>query len=693
MRKNYDIKTTQMNENFENLIYKKFWTEDVIKEWKEMIPNRQVMKNEYKKGFAAILYVLGVYKNNNMLIGNKFSNGYSIKHCPKEFLNSAIRTSHMNLLAFHKLEENWNKYKHLRVFIFWAAKKKEITNYCYLTKPLPEPEPEPEQKLENNKNLYINKNQNSNFISSEKRFKLLCEYTEKELPKLTFSKLYDLMKKRSNFVRSQLSKSDMELETDSSKSSVNGSENTSESSDNSNSNFLIKINNKNINTNSGNNNKNIINKKNNNSNNNSNKRSNSIDYFFKINNIKTIKDNNNNSNNKTKLLPNVAVNKGNNEKIEKEIICISSDEETNDKSILDDHKINTNNDSNTKNNTKNNIKNNINHDNNCENKEKIISKNIIKENEKKILSKNEIEPIENSQNNKNEKNENISNRKNDIVDFSQKIGNKENDSQLIDNSEKCGNTGNSNSNINNSISKLKRKQISDNIDKDNKKLKHSNVNDINDNKACDGNLQKLIGQKDSIIESKKEKDFANDTYNNKNKDENNIINIGSNEIKENKVLNQLDTNSNGDINNKKNNISTNNIKELEIETTTKIELKDNSKPIFEETTDENRKEVEDNDNIIQEKMKMKEKDIENKNDNENDPLTEQDYEIRAKENKEYFEFLHMKYNKLIKIHSHNRRRTSYIYNYIKKAKLEKTFFECDPEEIKKLLHNKILNQK
>jgi len=40
MRKNYDIKTTQMNENFENLIYKKFWTEDVIKEWKEMIPNR-----------------------------------------------------------------------------------------------------------------------------------------------------------------------------------------------------------------------------------------------------------------------------------------------------------------------------------------------------------------------------------------------------------------------------------------------------------------------------------------------------------------------------------------------------------------------------------------------------------------------------------------------------------------------------
>ena len=203
MRKNYDIKTTQMNENFENLIYKKFWTEDVIKEWKEMIPNRynilffiyfhiylykiynlsfiilysyiiffffylfkkkrQVMKNEYKKGFAAILYVLGVYKNNNMLIGNKFSNGYSIKHCPKEFLNSAIRTSHMNLLAFHKLEENWNKYKHLRVFIFWAAKKKEITNYCYLTKPLPEPEPEPEQKLENNKNLYINKNQNSNF--------------------------------------------------------------------------------------------------------------------------------------------------------------------------------------------------------------------------------------------------------------------------------------------------------------------------------------------------------------------------------------------------------------------------------------------------------------------------------------------------------------------------------------------------
>jgi hypothetical protein len=153
-------------------------------------------------------------------------------------------------------------------------------------------------------------------------------------------------------------------------------------------------------------------------------------------------------------------------------------------------------------------------------------------------------------------------------------------------------------------------------------------------------------------------------------------------------LNQLDTNSNGDINNKKNNISTNNIKELEIETTTKIELKDNSKPIFEETTDENRKEVEDNDNIIQEKMKMKEKDIENKNDNENDPLTEQDYEIRAKENKEYFEFLHMKYNKLIKIHSHNRRRTSYIYNYIKKAKLEKTFFECDPEEIKKLLHNK-----
>jgi len=33
-------KTCQMNTKFENLIYNKFWTQEVEKEWMYMLPNR-----------------------------------------------------------------------------------------------------------------------------------------------------------------------------------------------------------------------------------------------------------------------------------------------------------------------------------------------------------------------------------------------------------------------------------------------------------------------------------------------------------------------------------------------------------------------------------------------------------------------------------------------------------------------------
>jgi len=36
------LKVCQMNTNFENLIYNKYWTNEVIKEWKEMLPTRYV---------------------------------------------------------------------------------------------------------------------------------------------------------------------------------------------------------------------------------------------------------------------------------------------------------------------------------------------------------------------------------------------------------------------------------------------------------------------------------------------------------------------------------------------------------------------------------------------------------------------------------------------------------------------------
>jgi len=70
----------------------------------------------------------------------KFPNGYTIQHCPKEFLDSPIKSSYKHLLTFSRLKSNWEQYKKLRIFIFWAAKKKEITEYCHLYDPLPEPE-------------------------------------------------------------------------------------------------------------------------------------------------------------------------------------------------------------------------------------------------------------------------------------------------------------------------------------------------------------------------------------------------------------------------------------------------------------------------------------------------------------------------------------------------------------------------
>eukprot|EP00833_Pecoramyces_ruminatium_P006537 jgi/Orpsp1_1/1180569/evm.model.c7180000073946.1 len=139
--KYYTPRITQMNSKFENLIYNKFWTKEVQEEWKQMIPRKKkIPKNEYKKGFPCLLYILGVYKNNNIEIGNKFSNGYVINNCPKEFLKEKIINSHKNFLSLNNLENIWLKFQHLRTFLFWAAKRTEIKNYCHLNEPLSEQE-------------------------------------------------------------------------------------------------------------------------------------------------------------------------------------------------------------------------------------------------------------------------------------------------------------------------------------------------------------------------------------------------------------------------------------------------------------------------------------------------------------------------------------------------------------------------
>ncbi|ORX76908.1 hypothetical protein BCR32DRAFT_270977 [Anaeromyces robustus] len=190
------IKVCQMNTKFENLIYDKFWTKEVEEEWKEMLQNK-MNSNTYLRGFSGILYILGVYRNNYMKIGTKFPNGYVINHCPEIFLNSPIKTSHKHLLAFNNLEYNWNNFKRLRIFIFWAAKRKDITEYCHLTEPLDEPELKPKAESVIIQELKTNpENKNTNYLSSEERFKLLCEYTDRELPKMTFPIIFELMKKR-----------------------------------------------------------------------------------------------------------------------------------------------------------------------------------------------------------------------------------------------------------------------------------------------------------------------------------------------------------------------------------------------------------------------------------------------------------------------------------------------------------------
>jgi len=75
-----------------------------------------------------------------MKVGTKFPNGYVIHHCPKVFLDSPIKSSYKYLLACKRIEYNWNNFKSLRVFIFWAAKSREIMEYCHLNDPLSEPE-------------------------------------------------------------------------------------------------------------------------------------------------------------------------------------------------------------------------------------------------------------------------------------------------------------------------------------------------------------------------------------------------------------------------------------------------------------------------------------------------------------------------------------------------------------------------